>query len=114
MRLLCRLSQGCAVGGHGQQGPDLRLPQLGGGQHGSRSVRERLSAAAAHPSMVSVPLQAMAVAVRTFEKNWRDLFPRSKTCSQKDIRMVLSGSSGTGHRGKLLHWPMAGLGTPLI
>ncbi|GEM_PF-5181754 len=47
-------------------------------------------------------------------KNWRDLFPRSKTCSQKDIRMILSGSSGTGHRGKLLYQAVTGLGTQLI
>ena len=43
-----------------------------------------------------------------------DLLRRSKTWSLKRIRMILSGSSGTSHRRKLLYQPVAGLGTPLI
>ena len=43
-----------------------------------------------------------------------DLLRRSKTWSLKHIWMVLSGSSGAAHRGKLLYHPVAGLGTPMI
>ena len=47
-------------------------------------------------------------------KKQRDLFRRSKACSEKGIQMVLSGSSGTSQRGKLLYHSVPGPRTPMI
>ena len=99
VRLLCRLSQGRAVGGS-----DLRRLRLGGGKDGPRSVRECLSAATAHPLWCPCSLPCLfrrwRLQYRHSAKNRRDLLPRLKTWSTKEVRMILSGSSGTGQRGK--------------